>query len=687
MGDFICKHKVSIVIITILLLIPSLIGMKMTKINYDILVYLPEDIETVKGQNILSDDFNMGAFSVTIIENMNSKDILALETKIKEIEGVSQVISAYDVIGNTIPLEMLPGDMIEKFKKGNADLLMITYQDSTSAETTLNAVEEVKAITDDACKIGGMSAMVLDTMNLSETEITVYIIIAVLLCILVLEISLDSYLVPVLLLANIGIAILFNLGTNIIFGEISYITKALVAVLQLGVTTDFSIFLYHSYESKKETYKTKGEAMSNAIVETFTSVVGSSLTTIAGFLVLCTMKLTLGTDLGLVMAKGVLLGVICVLTIFPSLLLVLDSLIEKTKHKRLSLKFEHLNQFIVKQHKKIFVIFIILLVPAYLANSKIEVYYKLDESLPKDLDCIVANKELAEKFNIVSPEIILLDKNVKSNEVNAMIAEIENMEGVDFVLSFSKLSNLGISESMLSEDIVQIFESDQYQMILLNSTYGIATDELNKQVTDIQAVIKKYDKNAILAGEGPLMKDLVTISDTDFKNVNSSSIVCILVIMLIVLKSFSLPILLITAIEFAIFVNMSIPYFGDITLPFVAPIVLGTIQLGATIDYAILMTTTYLKNRRQGISKQDAMNLTLNSCTSSIIVSGLCFFAATFGVGIYSKLEMISSLCTLISRGALISMAVVIVVLPSILLLFDSIIGKTTIGFQKEDKK
>lgn len=686
LADFICKHKVSIVVITILLLIPSLIGMKLTKINYDILVYLPEDIETVKGQNILSDDFNMGAFSITIIENMHAKDILALEDKIKEIDGVEKVISAYDVIGTTIPLEMLPNDIHEKVKNGNADLLMITYKDSTSSETTLDAVEQVKAITGDACKIGGMSAMVLDTMNLSETEITIYIVIAVLLCILVLEVSLDSYFAPILLLINIGIAILFNLGTNLIFGEISYITKALVAVLQLGVTTDFSIFLYHSYENKKGLYKTKEEAMSHAIVETFTSVVGSSLTTIAGFLVLCTMQLTLGTDLGLVMAKGVFLGVVCVLTIFPSLLLVFDHLIEKTKHKSISFRFEHINHFIIKQHKKIFVIFLILLIPAYLANSKVEVYYKLDESLPKTLDSIVANQELAEKFNIVSPEIILLDEEIKTNEVNKMITEIEEVEGIDFVLSFRKLSQLGISESMLSEEVVRIFESDQYQMILINSIYGIATDELNNQISDIQNIIKKYDTNAILAGEGPLMRDLVTISDTDFKNVNTSSIVCILVIMLFVLRSISLPILLIMAIEFAIFINMSIPYFGDITLPFVAPIVLGTIQLGATIDYAILMTTTYLKNRGSGMTKEESMKATMQNCTNSILVSGLCFFAATFGVGVYSKLEMISSLCTLISRGAIISMIVVIFVLPSILLLFDSLIGKTTIQVRKERK-
>ncbi|MGN1342752.1 MAG: MMPL family transporter [Bacilli bacterium] len=683
-GDFICKNKISILIITLLLLIPAFIGMNATKINYDILVYLPEDIDTVKGQNILTEDFGIGSFSVTVIDNMESKDILKLESKIKEIEGVGKVISGYDAVGNAIPLEMLPSNILEKIKKGNYDLMLITYDDSTSSEATLNAVQKVREVTKDYCKIGGMSAMVLDTMDLSETEILIYIVIAVILCIIVLELSLTSYVVPFLLLINIGIAILFNLGTNIIFGEISYITKALVAVLQLGVTTDFSIFLYHSYENKKNQYKTKEEAMSKAIEETFTSVAGSSLTTMAGFLVLCTMTLTLGKDLGLVMAKGVLLGVICVLTVFPVLLLIFDKVIEKTKHKSILPKFDKMNNFIIKHHKVFFTLFIILLVPVYLANSKIDVYYKLDETLPKTLDSISANEELKEKFNIVSPEIILVDKDMKTNDINKMINEIEKVDGIDFALSFSKLSSMGIDKSMLSADVLSIFESDKYQMILLNSTYDIATDELNNQVDTIQNIITKYDEKGILAGEGPLMKDLVKISDTDFNNVNYSSIFCILIIMFFVLRSISLPILLISVIEFAIFINMSIPYFSDITLPFVAPIVLGTIQLGATIDYAILMTTTYLKHRKEGKEKYEAMRDTMGSCVNSIIVSALCFFGATFGVGVYSKLEMIGSLCSLISRGALISMLLVITVLPSVLLIFDKLILKTTMGFRKE---
>jgi len=683
LGNFICKNKFTIVILTLILLVPAFLGMAMTNINYDILVYLPEEIDTVKGQNILADDFNMGAFSVSIIDNMSSKDILKLEKKIKEVEGVVKVVSAYDVIGNTIPLEILSEDVISKFQQGDSSLMLITYDETTSHEKTLEAVDKVKEITKDHAKVSGMSAMVLDTMELSEVEIIIYIAIAVLLCLIILELSLDSYIVPFLLLVNIGIAILFNLGTNIIFGEISYITKALVAVLQLGVTTDFSIFLYHSYENNKKKYKTKEEGMANAISETFMSVVGSSLTTIAGFLVLCTMQLTLGKDLGLVMAKGVFLGVVCVLTVFPSLLLVFDKYIEKTKHKNILPKFNKLNAFVVKHYKKAFVIFLIMFVPVYLANNKVDVYYKLDETLPKNLDSIVANNEVKEKFNIVSPEIILVNKDMKASTLNNMILEIENIEGIDFVLSFSKLASQGISEDMLSDDVKKIFQSNKYQMILINSVYDIATNELNNQVLEVERVMNKYTKDGLLAGEGPLMKDLVNISDTDFKNVNASSIICILIIMVFVLKSFSLPILLISVIEFAIFLNMSIPYFSGTSLPFVAPIVLGTIQLGATIDYAILMTSTYFKNRKNN-DKFKAIENTLNSCVSSIIVSGLCFFGATFGVGAYSELEMISSLCTLISRGAIISMMVVIIILPAVLIIFDKIICKTTIGFNRK---
>lgn len=684
LAERICKNKNKIIIVSLILMVLSFIGMQLTKINYDILVYLPEEIETVKGQNILTDEFGMGAYTVVLAENLPSKELLSLEEKYKNIEGVNKVVSIYDVLGTNIPIEFLPREITEKLYKENTDLLFVTFKESTSAISTINAIQEMKEISSNM-RISGMSAMVLDTMDLSESEITIYIVIAVILCLLVLELSLDSYLVPILLLLNIGISILFNLGSNIVFGEISYITKALVAVLQLGVTTDFSIFLYHAYENKKKSGLSKEVAMRDAIVETFTSVTGSSLTTIAGFLVLITMNLTLGRDLGLVMAKGVFLGVICVLTVFPSLLLLFDKWVEKTKHKPLTIPFTHLNQFVVKHHKAIFVIFLVLLIPAYLANSKVDVYYKIDSSLPDTLDSIVANTELKEKFNIVSPEIVLYNKDMKVEDVENMVEKIESIEGIDFVLSFSKLESLGLNKEMLPEELVSVFESGNYQMMLINSSYEIASDALNDQIVEVNNVIRTYDEKAILAGEGPLMRDLVTISDEDFRNVNTSSIVCILLIMVLVLKSFSLPILLILAIEFAIFLNMSVSYFGGVTLPFVAPIVLGTIQLGATIDYAILMTTNYMKLRREGIEKKTAVLQTMNYCSNSIFVSGMCFFAATFGVGVYSELEMVGSLCSLISRGALISMAVVIMVLPSILLLFDKLILKTT--YQKKGSK
>lgn len=677
-ADNICKHKTLVLIITSILFLLSLIGAYLTKINYDILVYLPSDIETVKGQNILTEDFNMGSYAFVLTDNMSSKDILQLEENIKNIEGVNEVVSIYDLVGTTIPVDMLPNEITSKLSKDNTDLIMVTLNDSTSSLTTMNAISELRKLSNGKTKVSGMSSMVLDTKELSDKEIAIYVVIAVLLCLLILELSLNSYVIPVILLANIGISIMINLGTNIIFGEISYITKALVAVLQLGVTTDFSIFLYHSYEKEKALSKNKEEAMSKAITETFTSVLGSSLTTIAGFLVLCTMSLTLGRDLGLVMAKGVLIGVISAITLFPCLILTFDKLIEKTHHKELVLNFDKLNNFVIKHNKVILIMFVLLAIPLYLANSKVEVYYKLDQSLPETLESIQGNNILKEKFNIVSPEIILMDKDIKNDDINKMIDEIKEVEGIDFVLSSSSLSNLGITNEMLPSKLNNIIESENYQLLLVNSTYDIATDELNNQVDIVNKIIKKYDKNSILAGEGPLMKDLVNTSDTDFNNVNYSSMICILLIMFIVLKSLSLPFLLILTIEFAIITNMSVSYFSGTVLPFVAPIVLGTIQLGSTIDYAILMTTNYIKRRRDGMDKNKSMKETLGFCNNSIIVSGMCFFAATFGVGVYSKLEMVASLCTLISRGALISMFTVIVILPCVLLTFDKIVMKTT---------
>ena len=679
----ICKHRKLILIIALLLLIPSIIGMKATRINYDILVYLPEDIATIKGENILSEDFDMGGFSVVLLEDMNTKDIVKLEEKIRKIDNVEKVASIADVLGSNIPVEMLPDDIKDKAYKDNETLMLVTFKEQISSDATMNSVEELRKITDEHCKISGMTATVLDTRNLSDSEVVIYVIIAVILCLIVLELALDSYVAPVLLLLNIGIAILYNMGTNIFMGQISYITKAISAVLQLGVTMDFAIFLYHSYMQEKETIKDNNEAMANAISKTFVSVLGSSLTTIAGFLALCSMNLTLGKDIGIVMAKGVLLGVISVVTVLPAMILELNNLIEKTKHKEILPKFTKVKNFVMKHYKAIVVAFLIILPIAFYGYQNTKIYYNLDKSLPTTLDSVVANTELKDKFNMTSMELLLVNKDMPDYEVNKMVEEIEKVEGIEWTLDYSKIGSMGVPKEALPEDIVSIFQSDKYQMILINSKYEMATDELNAQVETINQIIKKYDENAILAGEGPLMKDLVEISNHDFNSVNTVSIVIIFVIMIVVLKSISLPVILITVIEFAIFINMGIPYYTNTILPFIASIVIGTIQLGATIDYAILITTKYITARKEGKDKKEAVGEALGTSIGSIVVSGLCFFGATFGVGAYSKIEMIGSLCTLMSRGAIVSMVCVIAVLPSFLMIFDKLICKTTIEMRK----
>ena len=681
-GKAICKYRKIILVIALLLLIPSIIGIKATKINYDILVYLPEDVETIKGEKILSEDFNMGAFSVVIIEDMKTKDIIKLEEKIKELENVEKAVSIADVLGTSIPKEMLPDEIQNKIYKDNETIMLVTFKDQISQDTTMQAVEKLREITDEHCKISGMTATVLDTRDLSNQEIAIYVIIAVILCLIVLEIALDSYVAPILLLLNIGIAILYNMGSNVILGQTSYITKAISAVLQLGVTMDFAIFLYHSYMQEKENISDKNEAMANAINKTLLSVVGSSLTTIAGFLALCSMNLTLGKDIGLVMAKGVLLGVICVVTILPSMILELNTLIEKTKHKEILPKFVTVKNFVMKHYKAIIIMFLIILPLAFYGYTNTDIYYNLDKSLPKDLPSVSANNELKEKFNMISMELLLIDKNIPDYKINEMIEEIEKLDGIEWTIGYSKIAK-EIPKETLPDDMVEIFQNDKYQMIIINSKYEMATDELNEQVTKVNEIIKKYDENAILAGEGPLMKDLVEISNHDFNSVNIVSLAIIFVLMIIVLKSISLPVILIVVIEFAIFINMGIPYYQNVTLPFIASIVIGTIQLGATIDYAILITTKYINERKVGKEKKEAISESLGTSIGSIVISGLCFFGATFGVGAYSKIEMIGSLCTLMSRGAVVSMICVVTVLPSLLMVFDKVICKTTIGMKK----
>ena len=674
LSEKIVKHRILILVISLLLAIPATIGYIKTRINYDILVYLPEDIETIKGQNILTEEFGLGSYAFVMVDDMSNKDMLNLEKKIKKIDGVGKVVSVADILDSGIPKEFLPNEIKEKIYKDNETIIMVTFKGSTSSDETIEGLRQLRKVVNKN-NISSMTAMVLDTMELSNKEIAVYVIIAVALCLLVLTLATDSYVVPVFLLSNIGLAILYNLGSNIFLGQISYITKAITAILQLGVTTDFSIFLYHKYEEEKKIKKNKEEAMEIAIKSTFKSVLGSSLTTFAGFLALCTMSLTLGKDIGIVMAKGVLCGLLTVLTLFPSLLLIFDNLIEKTKHKNLFPKFKLIQRFSLNNRVLILILFVILLIPAFIGYKNYKVYYKLDESLPQDLAFNVANKELNEKFNIASPEIILVNKTVDNEEINEMIEELKEIKGVELVASPNQILNDGI-KSILPKTITELIDNDKYSLILLNSKYEIASNKLNNQLTKINKVVKKYDDKAIVAGEGALMKDLVTIADHDFKAVNYTSLAVIFVIMIFVLKSLALPIVLIISIEFAIFMNMAFAYFTNTSLPFIASIVVGTIQLGATIDYAILMSTKYLEERKSKDEIKEAMKETLSFTTPSIITSALCFFSATIGVGLYTKIDMIGSICTLLARGSIISMLTVLLILPSLLMTFDKLIIK-----------
>lgn len=673
--EFIVNHSLLIVIVALIGMVPMLIGYMNTRINYDILVYLPKDIDTMKGQDILSEDFGLGGYAFVMVDNMSNYDTLELEKKYRNIDGVNKVFSMSDVLDTTISYDVLPDEVKDKLYRDGTSVILVTFENGSSDEVTLNALSDMREITDG--NISSMSAMVLDTMNLSNREIVVYIALAVVFCLIILTICTDSYFIPILLLSNIGVAILYNMGSNIIFGDISYITKAIAAVLQLGVTTDFSIFLYHKYEFYKKKTRDKKEAMSNAIKETFVSVIGSSLTTVIGFLSLCAMDLTLGTDIGLVMAKGVIWGVISTLTLFPSLLLVFDGVIDKTAHRVLLPKFGRVQDFVVKRYKLILGIFVLLMVPALIGNGNYEVYYKLDKSLPETLDFNVANRELADKFGIVSPEIIILDKNIKSSDIEELSTKLKSVDGIDMVASGAEVMESGLYSAILPSDVRRILDNDKYQLMIINSTYEIASDDLNNQVEEVNNIVHKYDRDAIVAGEGALMRDLVTIADHDFNMVNYTSILFIFVVMVFVLKSIGLPIILICAIEFAIFTNMAISYYTGTALPFIASIVVGTIQLGATIDYAILMSTKYLEERERN-DKMVSIRNTLRSSVPSIVTSALCFFGATISVYLYTKIDMIGSICNLLSRGAIISMLVVTLILPALLIVFDKFIMKTT---------
>lgn len=684
-GEFIVNHRRLIIIICLLLLIPSIIGIKATKINYDILSYLPDSVDTVKGQNILTDEFGMGSYSIVIIDDkMRDKDILKMEDKIKKIDAVDKVISKSDILGTSIPEEMLPDDVKDTINKDGSTPILVTFKTGMAAGETLEAIDELRNIVGDSCKVSGISATSDDVRILLDQEMSVYVVVASIFCLIVLMIALDSYGVPLIILSGIGIAILYNMGTNIVLGQISYITKAIATVLQLGVTMDFSIFLYHSYQRQKQAQGDTNKAMATAIKETLVSIVGSSTTTIAGFLALCTMSLTLGTDIGLVMAKGVLIGVITTVTLLPSLLLVFDKIIEKTKHKELLPEFKKFSNFVVNHYKAMIVVFLLLLAPAIYGNNNVKVYYNLNKSLPDSLQSVSANKELQEKFNMVSTQMVLVNKDMKTDTAEQMINEIKNLDGVDGIIGLPEILGDSVSKDMIPDDILSIFENDKYQLLIINSTYENATDESTALIQKVNEIVSKYDENAIMAGEGPLMNDLVKIADHDFNSVNVASAVVIFVIMIFVFKSISLPVILIAVIEFAIFANMSFTSYTGTVIPFIASIVIGTIQLGATVDYAILMTNKYVQNRKNGEAPKEAMRLSVQDSIKSVIVSAFCFFAATCGVSLFSNIEMIGSICTLISRGAIISMVVVLTVLPACLILCDRVICKTTKGLVRK---
>ena len=684
-GKVIVKLRIPILILSFLLLIPSAIGYFNTRVNYDILYYLPNEIETMQGQDILMDDFNKGAYAMVVVQNMDTKSTDRLIKKVENVDHVAQVISYTGIVGEDVPSEIVPSKFRKYFENDSTDttLFAIFFDNTTSSDDTMNAITQIREKTEGQAFISGMSAVVTDTKNLSEKETPLYVLIAVVLVCIVLAIFMDSFLVPVFFMISIGMAIVYNLGSNILLGEVSYITKALAAVLQLGVTLDYSIFLWHSYKEMKEIYPDDHkEAMAVAIGNTLTSVVGSSITTVAGFIALCFMSFTLGLDLGIVMAKGVVFGVIGCVTILPSLILTFDRALEKTMHREIMPNFDKLATFIVN-HSWIFVIiFVVLLGPAIYGQNHTSVYYDLSDTLPVDLACSQANKKLEENFDMNSIYMILADSGMSTDTANEMLDKLGDVDGVQFALGLDTALKSGIPQEFLPAKTVSELKGEDYQIMMIATDYKIASDEINNQISKVNDIVKSYDSKAMVVGEAPCTKDLITITDKDFKTVSAVSIVAIFVIILFVLKSISLPIILVSAIEFAIFVNMGIPYFTHTQIPFIASVVIGTIQLGATVDYAILMTTRYKKERSQGYAKKEAIQIALSTSIPSIIVSALGFFAATFGVGCIASVDMIGSLCTLMARGAIISMFVVIFILPSLFVLFDKLIINTSIGFK-----
>lgn len=682
-GKKIVKFRVPILILSIILLIPAVWGYVNTRINYDVLTYLPEDIETMQGQEIMTNDFGIGAFSMLMVDGMEDKEIVKLKEKVEKVDGVENVLWYDSLADISVPQSVLPSKLYDEYNTEDGTMMAVFFKDGTSSDETMKAITEIRKITGEQCFLSGMSAIVEDTKELAEKETPLYVLIAVALSALVLAITMESIFVPVLFLLSIGIAIVYNLGTNVFFGEISYITKALAAVLQLGVTMDYSIFLMHSYQEQQVRYNgDKERAMAHAISQTFSSVIGSSVTTVAGFIALCFMSFTLGKDIGIVMAKGVIFGVLVCVTVLPSMILCCDKLIEKTKHKPLLPDIGRILDKVTKRYVIYVVAFVILLFPAIYGNNHTGVYYNLDESLPKNLPSVIANTKLKEDYNMNTTHMILVDSSVAGSDVKKMSQEIEKVDGVKWVLGLDNLVGSGVPADMLPESVTGMLKNDKYQLLMVNSTYKVATDKVNKQIEQIDKIMDKYDKGAMLVGEGPLTKDLINITDTDFKRVSAVSIGIVFVIILLLFKSVTIPVILVGVIEFAIFVNMGIPFYTGTKLPFVASIVIGTIQLGATVDYAILMTTRYQRERSRGAGKFDAITTAHKFSAQSIIVSALSFFAATIGVGLYSNIDMISSLCILMARGALISMVVVVLILPSLFMVFDKIIVKTSKGFR-----
>ena len=681
-GKKVVKFRIPIPIISILLLIPAGLGYVNTRVNYDVLTYLPEDIETMQGQDILVKDFGTGAFSMFIVDGMEDKEVSALKAKIENVEHVQKVLW-YDSLADIgMPKSMIPKDVYEVFNSDTGTMMAIFFDEGTSSDGTMDAIGEIRKLAGKQCFLSGMSAIVTDTKNLAEKETPLYVLIAVVLAVIVLGLTMDSYFIPLLFMLSIGMAIVYNLGSNYFFGEISYITKALAAVLQLGVTLDYSIFLMHSYEEQQVRYNgDKERAMAHAISQTFSSVIGSSVTTVAGFIALCFMTFTLGMDIGVVMVKGVILGVIACVTILPSMILCCDEWIMKTMHKPFLPDIGKISDKVTKRYMIYVILFLVLLFPAIYGNNHTAVYYNLDKTLPKDLPSIIANGKLKKDYDMNTTHMILVDSSVESADVAKMIDKMDDVDGVKWALGLDALIGPAIPQDMIPNSVTDMLKNDKYQLLLVNSEYKVASDELNAQIKDLNKILHKYDKGGMLIGEGPLTADLIDITDTDFKTVSMVSIGIIFVIILILFKSISLPVILVGVIEFAIFVNMGIPYYTGTKLPFVASIVIGTIQLGSTVDYAILMTTRYKRERNHGAEKYDAITTAHRASAQSIMVSALSFFAATIGVGLYSNIDMISSLCILMARGAIISMIVVIFVLPSMFMVFDKVIVKTSKGF------